>query len=96
MDSYIKDTGCFLEILKKLKSLPKNSKLVAIDMKTLYTSILHHEHLEALREALSTDPDLKIPVKVLVKLTELILKNKVFNFNGTHYRQIQGTAMGTY
>ncbi len=95
VNSYIKDTAHFLEVLKKIKSLPAHSKLVVIDVNALYTSILHMEGLAALREALSSRPNQKVPTEVIVKLAEIILQNNVFEFNGVFYKQIQGTAMGT-
>ena len=33
--------------------------------------------------------------EVLAELTEIVLKNNVFEFNNDYYLQIQGTAMGT-
>ena len=93
--SYIKDATHFLEICKKIKNLSPNSLLVTADVSALYTSILHEDGLEAIREALSMRPDKSPPTEVLVALTRLILTNNVFEFEGKHYRQTQGAVMGT-
>ena len=93
--SYIKDTNHFLEILHDISPLPKESILCTIDVSALYTSIPHEEGLLAIKEALNTRQDQNPPSSVITHLTRLILTNNVFRFDDTHYRQVQGTAMGT-
>ncbi len=93
--SYVKDTGHLLEILHDLGQLRKGMILVTIDVSALYTSIPHIDGLEALEEALNAREVQDPPTEVLITLAKLILQNNVFRFNKTHYRQTQGTAMGT-
>ncbi len=93
--SYIKDTNHFLEILHDISPLPQDSILCTIDVSALYTSIPHEEGLSAIKDALNTRQDQNPPSSVITHLTRLILTNNVFRFDDTHYRQVQGTAMGT-
>ena len=50
--SYIKDTGDFLDKIKNINAIPENAILVTADVVGLYPSIPHQAGLEALREAL--------------------------------------------
>ena len=61
----------------------------------LYPHIPHDEGLRALRKALIKSPNTSVPADNLVDLAELVLKNKNLTFNGKHYLQILGTAIGT-
>jgi len=47
--------------------------------------------LKGVKHKKTMDP----PNKSLVDLLTLVLKCKFFEFNGDHYLQVQGTAMGT-
>ncbi len=93
--SYIKDTNDFLTFLHDLGQLSQDSILCTIDVSALYTSIPHEEGIKAVKTALSKRTVQEPPTSVLTHLVRLILTNNVFRFNKTHYRQIQGTAMGT-
>ena len=48
-DSYIKDTGDFLNKIKNINAIPKNAILVTADVVGLYPSIPHQAGLKALR-----------------------------------------------
>ena len=37
----------------------------------------------------------KIPTENLIKMTEFVLKNKLFEFDNKMFKQISGTAIGT-
>ncbi len=93
--SYIKDTNHFLEILHNISPLQPESIMCTIDVSALYTSIPHEEGIAAIKSALLTRPSQSPPTSVITHLTRMILTNNVFRFDDTHYRQIQGTAMGT-
>ena len=92
---YIKDTKHFLQVLNGLGRLPEGAILLTADMVGLYPHIPHDEGLRALRKALIKSPNTSVPADNLVDLAELVLKNKNLTFNGKHYLQILGTAIGT-
>jgi hypothetical protein len=94
LPSYVKDTTDYLTKASS-DTLPSDTLLVSMDVESLYTNIPHEEGIEACTHAWETR-DIKDPsTKTLVDLLTLILKCNNFEFNGVHYLQIQGTAMGT-
>ena len=50
--SYIRDSGCFLEKIKNISTLPENAILVTANVVGLYPSIPHQAGLSALKEGL--------------------------------------------
>ena len=93
--SYIKDTGDFLDKIKNINAIPENAILVTADVVGLYPSIPHQAGLEALREALDKRKTHKVPMGKLVKIAEFVLKNNYFQFSDKVYQQILGRAIGT-
>ena len=94
-DSYIKDTGDFLNKIKNINAIPENAILVTADVVGLSPSIPHQAGLEALREALEKRKTHKAPTSKLIKMAEFVLKNNYFQFSDKVYQQISGTAIGT-
>ena len=95
IDSYIKDTSDVIKKIRNLGNVPENSILGTIDVSALYTNIPHSEGKQACKQALDTREDQKIPTEFITRLMDFILKCNCFEFNNRHYRQVQGTAMGT-
>ena len=93
--SYIKDSGGFINKIRRMGSIPDNAILVTADVTTLYPSIPHDVGLKALREVLHKREQKKIPTEELVQMAEFVLKNNLFEFNGQIKQQISGTATGT-
>ena len=93
--SFVKDTNDFLHKLKNMETLPESAILVSLDVVGLYPHIPHAEGLEAIRQALNEREDQEMPTNLIVDLAELVLKNNNFEFNGNHYLQTLGTAIGT-
>lgn len=95
LPSHLKDTTDYLRKVESLDSLPDETLLVSLDVTSLYTNIPHNEGIEACREVwdsrLLKDP----PTEYLVDLLTLVLECNNFVFNGQHYLQVCGTAMGT-
>ena len=60
---------------------------------SLYTEISNHEGILAIVDHMRSDPDKQKPH--LLKLQRLVLHSMSFSFNGDHYLQVEGTAMGT-
>ena len=79
--------------MKRIGKIP-DFFLVTADVVSLYPSILHNEGVSALKEKLKEQPSTKIPTNDLVKLTEFVLKNNLFEFNDKVKQQISGTAIG--
>jgi hypothetical protein len=94
LPSYIQDTTDYLTKTPS-ENLPDGTLLLTMDVVSLYTNIPHDEGIEACRQAWDSRTNPDIPTKYLVKLLTHVLKLNNFVFNGDHYLQTSGTAMGT-
>ena len=95
LKSYIKDTTDFINKLNSVQSVKEDTLFVTFDVKSLYTNIPNHEGIQAVKEALNREQDRPIATKVVIKFLYFILTLNNFVFNGTHYIQKKGCAMGT-
>ncbi|XP_040188254.1 uncharacterized protein LOC120920313 [Rana temporaria] len=95
LPSYTKDTIHLLQVLEDL-TIPPDAILVTIDVESLYNSIPHQLGLEAIKRVLKQRPttDWKFNHFILTML-DFILQHNTFLFQGSHYLQVQGVAMGT-
>ena len=72
---------------------------VTVDVTALYTSIPaegEHGGIQAFEKAMNqrpADDKKQIPTHFLIKLLELVLRGKIFEFDDQLYGQIIGTAM---
>ena len=95
LPSYIQDTTDFLRKLNELpKHLPKDSILVTMDVKSLYTNIPNDEGIEAVKTYLR-ESDKKSLTPVISPFLTLILTLNNFQFNDQNILQINGVSMGT-
>ncbi|XP_071153486.1 uncharacterized protein [Mytilus edulis] len=95
LPSFIKDSTDYLLKMQDLNPLPANTTLVTMDVTSLYTNIPHADGIEACREVWDSR-SLKIPpTDCLVEMLTMVLKKNNFTFQGEHYLQTNGTAMGT-
>ena len=92
---YVKGSSDFKNKIKKLGRLFRKNTLVTADVVALYPSIPHEDGLETLRERLVKSEDLKLLVIDIVKMTEFVLKNNIFEFDEKVKQQVAGTAIGT-
>lgn len=93
--SFIKDTNHFLHEISEL-ILPTDSFLVTMDVTSLYTNIPHQDGIEAVVSAYKkSPPNNGVEDHVLATLIRLVLEHNNFEFEGKHFLQIRGTAMGT-
>ena len=93
--SNIRDTQYFITKLKSLGKIPEGAILCTLDVSSLYTNIPNQEGILAVAEKLRGDPS-KTPIaKCILDLLKLVLHNMNFEFNGEHFLQTGGTAMGT-
>ena len=97
LPAYLKDTTQFLCEIAHIP-IHRDTWLVTVDVKSLYTNIPNEEGIQACYEAWltqeTTDPQ-HPPAETLRQLLELVLKLNVFEFDNKHYLQIFGTAMGS-
>ena len=94
-NSYIKDTGDFLEKLRAIGEIPRGVILATADVVGLYPSIPHDEGLKVLWNQYDKFIDETVPTEDIIKMAEFVLKNNLFEFNSKFYKQISGTAIGT-
>jgi len=96
LPSYIKDTTDFIKKLKSIPQLSDSSLLVSLDVTSLYTNIPHVDGIKACKYFLDNSLNHnRLSSEDICKIITLILENNNFQFNGTNYIQIMGTAMGS-
>ena len=91
--SYIKDTYDFVSKVRHQR-IPKNAFLVTGDVSALYTNMRFDRTLSTVRAAFQKHPASGRPDEHLLRLLEVTMKNNDFEFNGDHYLQVCGMAMG--
>ena len=94
LPSYVKDTTDFINKIKDL-TVPDNAILATMDVSSLYTNIPNDEGIEAVCETLSQNNYPTTINHVITTFLKLILILNNFVFNGYHYIQTKGCAMGT-
>ena len=93
--SFIRDTKHLLSEISALPPFPPHALQVTMDVVGLYNNIPHEDGMDACRKFLDQRSACEPPTAEIVKLIDLVLNLNCFTFNGKHYRQILGTAMGT-
>ena len=92
--SYIKDTNYFLNHLDKVPTnISKDSYLVTLDVKSLYTSIPNEEGIDIIKDTLHKNKS-KL-TQVITAFLWLILTLINFIFNNEHFLQILRVAFCT-
>ena len=95
MPSYVRDTKDFLTKQNDIRHIPKESLLVTLDVKSLYTNIPNNDGIKVVREAYDKYPFKSVSTKVIITFLCLILNLNNFIFNCFHYQQVMGCAMDT-
>ncbi|XP_077111244.1 uncharacterized protein LOC143767108 [Ranitomeya variabilis] len=93
--SFLLDTGHFLDIIKQLGTVPPHSTLVTLDVNSLYTAIQHTKGIEATRLLLHQSTIPEDAIQFCLDLLTLVLYENYFLFEDTFYIQKCGTAMGS-
>ena len=78
--------------------MKEETLLASFDVESLYTNIPHELGIEAINYWLDKYPQEiqnRLSKEFILEGKELILKTNSFYFDGTFYRQIKGSAMGT-
>jgi Reverse transcriptase (RNA-dependent DNA polymerase)/GIY-YIG catalytic domain len=94
LPSYLRDSTDFLSKLKEC-NISNNSYLVTLDVSSLYTNIPHEDGINACRYFLENNRPDNLSVDSICDLIKVVLENNHFQFNGEHYLQKMGTAMGS-
>jgi hypothetical protein len=76
-------------------TIPENTTLVTMDVTSLCTNIPHDDGITACRKIWEQRTVQEPPTECSVEMLTLVLKNNNFTFDGNHYLQINGRAMGT-
>ena len=92
--SYVKDTNNFINKINALKSVPKTSYLVTMDVRSLHTNIPNTEKISAVKRAFDNYSKKTTTTKVITTFLVLILTLNNFVFDCLHYLQIKGCEMG--
>ena len=71
--SYVKDTNDFINKINAVKSVPKNSYLVTMDVRSLYTNIPNAEGISAVKRAFNNYSKKTTSTKVITTFLTLIL-----------------------
>jgi len=99
--SFVRDTTDFLNKTINVGNLKPGTILCTIDVTSLYTNIPNDEGIAACRKQLhayrqNNPSTATMPHTMsLMRLLETVLTKNNFDFNGKHYLQVGGTAMGT-
>lgn len=95
---YLKDSQSLIQRLKRLGTLPPTATLVTADAVSMYTNIDTTHGLQTLDNWLrlhAHELPKDYPTSMVLKATELVMFNNVFQFDDTYWLQLTGTAMGT-
>ena len=92
--SYIKDTNHFIIKVRNF-SVPVNSILVTMNVRSLYTSIPNNEGIAATKKRYDSYIHKTIPTNIITAFLVLILTLNNFVFNSKFYLQIKGCAKCT-
>ena len=91
----LQSTEDFIDVIKTVQ-IPDDYKLVSFDVKSLFTSIPLQFALQCtettIRQSTATLP---LPTEDIMDLLNLCLTSTYFQYNGKHYKQLHGTAMGS-
>ena len=94
----MKYTTHFFILIDELGDIPENAILVMLDVTFLFTDIPQKKGIFAVEQTLKKSrpgPDLKPSNQYLQKWVKLAVERHNFKFNGTHFLQTKGRAIGT-
>ena len=81
--------------LENVKDTSKDSILVTLDVKALYTNIPNHETIEAVKNTLNNQAKKPIATRVIIKFLYLMLTLNNFVFNDINYTKKKVCAVDT-
>ena len=96
--AFLKDSKSLLHKLKKLGKVPDTAFIVSADATSMYTNIDTTHGLQTLKQWFALHSH-ELPqdynVDMVIRATEIVMRNNVFQFDDTYWIQLTGTAMGT-
>ena len=91
----LQSTENFIDAIKTVQ-IPDDYKLVSFDVKSLFTSIPLQLALHCTETAIQQSTvKLPLPTEDIMDLLNIRLTSTYFQYNGKHYKQLHGTAMGS-
>ena len=91
----LQSTENFIDAIKTVQ-IPDDYKLVSFDVKSLFTSIPLQLALQCTETAIQQSTvTLPLPTDDIMDLLNLCLTSTYFQYNGKHYKQLHGTAIGS-
>ncbi|XP_052261675.1 uncharacterized protein LOC127865763 [Dreissena polymorpha] len=95
LPSYLRDT---FDLLNKItqQPLPDGTIIFCLDEKALYPSVPREEARAAVIEALNRRMQPEVPTNDMITMMDTVLNNNTISFNGDHYMQNEGTAIGSH
>ena len=98
--SYVKDSFDVLRKLHQHGKFPPGTLITTSDAESMYTNIDPSEGPPTIEKyinefATEFTKDHNIPTNYIIKLLNLVMKNNIFQFGNTWWKQNTGTAMGT-
>jgi hypothetical protein len=97
MPSYISSSFDLVDILKKIKVNPSKDKLFTADANSMYTNIDTNHALQVFKTFFIHHPlciDIRPTALMILEALEILMRNNLFKFGDTFWRQTDGTAMG--
>lgn len=95
LPSYLKDSTTVLNLVQMVEIKQKETFLVTADITSLYAIIPHNLGIEAVLHYLELDQSLSAEqVQFIIQILNFALQHNYFWFDGTHYLQTKGVAMG--
>ena len=97
-EHHIQNTFDFVQQIKEVK-LNNDESLVSYDVTALFTSVPIPPVLKIIEEKLKEDQELSrrtnMNTRHIIKLLEFCLRSTYFVFQGQHFGQVEGAAMGS-
>ena len=97
-EHHIQNTFDFVQQIKEVK-LKNDESLVSYDVTALFTSVPIPPVLKIIEEKLKEDQELSrrtnMNTRHIIKLLEFCLRSTYFVFQGQHFEQVEGAAMGS-
>lgn len=91
----LQSTENFINAIKTVQ-IPDDFKLVSFDVKSLFTSIPLQLAIQCTETSIERSTDtFPLPTDDIIELLTLCLTSTYFQYNGTYYKQLHGTAMGS-
>ena len=94
---HVQNTRDFIQQIKGIQLQPDQC-MVSLDVKALFTSVPIQPAINIIKKLLEEDKELQqrttMSVNNITCLLEFCLKSTYFTFQGKHYEQLEGAAMG--